>query len=114
MGRMNHRWLFAVAMLGACATEPDTRKATSDVVVLEIMKPTCGQVQCHSRTTQISGYILDDIHGAEVTIAARPGDVIGAIEPGAEEPMPPDFPLDPRDRQLIIDWIDNGMPDSVP
>jgi len=112
---MTKCWLLAVALVAGCGTN-DTRTATSDVVVLEIMRPSCGQVQCHSSTTAAEGLVFDTIEDAKSSIMTIKGaHFIDAIDgkPGYER-MPPDSPLQDADVQLIRDWADMGMPDTLP
>jgi hypothetical protein len=111
---MRHRWLWLV-LLAACGTTDD-RKPTSDVVVLEIMRPTCGQVQCHGSTTQSEGLAFDTIEHTKASIMTEKGaHILDALHgaPGYER-MPPDSPLQDSDLDLIEQWISMGMPDTLP
>ena len=63
-----------VLWCAACGTEPDSRPVTFDVVVYEVLAPSCGQVQCHSTTTNVNGYALDTLDAARTTLSKTGGD----------------------------------------
>jgi hypothetical protein len=102
--------------LAACGTSPDERPATVDVIALEILAPTCGQVQCHSSTSKIQGYAFDTIDGAKaalrdlVGVGGRKHDLIEVLTDDSADRMPPDSPLADDDLALIEAWIAKGAP----
>lgn len=115
-----HRALLLLAALVGCGTDPDSRPVTFEVVTLEVLAPTCGQVQCHSATTNTAGYALDTLDGARA--AMKDGDL---LQPEHNDPrsrlekvlhasggdrMPPDSPLNTPDLDLIDAWLAQGEP----
>lgn len=117
MPAMRQRWLFAAVFVAGCGTtDPDPRRPTTEVIVLEVLQPTCGQAQCHSQTTQSAGFAFDSIDRAlqsieEMTDAKFTGVLKG--DPRYER-MPPDSPLDARDLDLIGAWLLLGKPAAQP
>src|SRR4029077_2149463 len=59
--------LLALALC-ACGSSPDTRPVTFEVVVTEVLGPSCGQVQCHSSTTNEKRYRFDTIADARASM----------------------------------------------
>ena len=112
---MTYRWLWTVWLVAACGTTDD-RKPTSDVVVFQIMRPSCGQVQCHSSTTAAEGLMFDTIEHSKATIMTQKGakflDALHGVNDA--ERMPPDSPLQDSDVKLIEDWVGMGFPDTLP
>jgi hypothetical protein len=103
-------WVLAVA---ACGTTPDDRPATVEVVALSILAPSCGQVQCHSTTTNLEGYAFDTFDAAKDALRGLVGPTAAQSElvdvlRSDEERMPPDSPLAEEDIVLIETWIDSG------
>lgn len=107
---------LAIALLAGCGTTPDERPATLEVVTLEVLAPTCGQVQCHSTTTRTEGYAFDTIDAARESLrdmgvrAKRGGELYDVLTADGEDRMPPDSPLNDQDIALIMTWIDDGAP----
>jgi len=100
-----------LATLVACGAE-DPRQPTVEVVSLEILAPACGAPQCHSTSTNQSGYAFDTLAAAKVSLRQLVGgrgenSLIGVIT-GTGKQMPPDAPLDPEDIKLIQTWVDMG------
>lgn len=108
--------LVCLLLSGACGTSPDDRPATVNVIALEILAPTCGQVQCHSSTTKLEGLAFDTLEGAKeslrdlVGVGGTRDELIGVLTADGEERMPPDSPLAEQDIALIEAWIANGAP----
>ena len=107
------RQVLLAALLAACGTSPDSRPATVEVISLEILAPTCGQVQCHSTSTAIQGYAFDTLEASKVALRDLVGgrgraDLIEVLETTGGKRMPPDSPLDPQDIDLIKAWIAAG------
>lgn len=105
--------LFSI-LLVACGTSPDTRPPTVEVISLEILAPTCGQVQCHSTSTNIQGYAFDTLEASKAALkrlvggGGRDRDLIEVLEETGGKRMPPDSPLDQQDIDLIKAWIAGG------
>ena len=108
---MSKRLMF-MALLSACGTTPDARPVTLEVVTLEVLKPSCGQVQCHSTTTARSGYVFDTVDGARTTFQTQisPGDLSYVLHDKTEFQMPPDWPLEQQDIDLVDAWVSAGAP----
>lgn len=108
------RHVMLVGWLAACGTSPDTRPATIEVISLEILAPTCGQVQCHSTSTMIQGYAFDTLDAAKVSLRSLVGaggiggNLLHVLEASGGDRMPPDSPLDEQDIALIKAWIAGG------
>lgn len=104
--------LWLMALLTGCGTSPDPRKPTLEVVTLEILRPSCGQVQCHSTTTARSGYAFDTVDAARTTFQTQlsPGDLSYVIHNQSEFQMPPDWPLEQQDIDLVDAWVSAGAP----
>lgn len=113
-----YKLLFAPLLIGliGCGTTPDERPATVEVVALSILAPSCGQVQCHSTTTNLEGYAFDTLAAAKKSLArlvSRTGgqsELLEVLEASGDERMPPDAPLADEDVALIQAWIDAGAP----
>lgn len=107
---------LALALAAGCGTSPDDRPATLEVISLEILAPTCGQVQCHSTTSKINGYAFDTLDAAKVALkrlvntTGGRSKLIEVLGDGSEERMPPDAPLPEEDIALIQKWITAGAP----
>ena len=122
MPAMRQCWLLAAIVLAGCGTDPDPRRATTEVIVLEILQPNCGQAQCHSQATQKAkepghSYAFDSIDRALESINtmgdAKLTGVLTGIDPD-DERMPFDAPLNQQDIDLISVWLRNGKPDQTP
>jgi hypothetical protein len=108
-------WCVA-ALAAACGTSD--RPATVEVVALEILAPSCGQVQCHSTTTAIDSYAFDTFDAAKVALKKLvPGgtgsgkhhrSLMQVLTDTGGKRMPPDSPMDSQDIALIQAWIDAG------
>lgn len=103
-----------VALLAGCGTS-DQRDPTVEVISLEILAPSCGQPQCHSTSTNQSGYAFDTLAAAKVALRQLVGtggrgdhDLIDVITSTGGKRMPPDAPLDPQDVALIEAWVNAG------
>jgi hypothetical protein len=109
---MSTRLLLMAALVSACGTTPDERPATLEVVTLEVLKPSCGQVQCHSTTTARSGYAFDTVDAARTTFQMQlsPGELSYVIHQKSEFQMPPDWPLAQQDIDLVDAWVTAGAP----
>ena len=106
---MKHCWILA--LLAACGTD-DARPPTDEVVVLEIMRPSCAKVQCHSTTTQQHaplgdyGLVFDSIDRAKLSIShVGTPRVLARINGCVEPRMPFDTPLTAADHDLLESWL---------
>lgn len=101
------------SLLVACATN-DPRPPTVEVIATEILAPTCGQVQCHSTTTNIKNYAFDTLAAAKDSLKRIPktghDSLQEVLKATGGSRMPPDSPLDDADITLINTWIANGEP----
>jgi len=108
------------ALLAACGAQ-DPRPATVEVIALEILAPSCGAPQCHSTSTNQSGYAFDTLAAAKLSLRQLVGNgtgmgghgnrsLVGVITATGGQRMPPDAPLDPDDIALIQTWVNNGAP----
>jgi len=103
-----------LATLAACGAEdPRLANPTVEVVALEILAPACGAPQCHSTSTNQSGYAFDTLAAAKVSLRQLVGgraehSLIGVITATGGKRMPPDAPLDPEDIAVIQKWVDMG------
>lgn len=108
--------LACVLWLAACGSSPDERPATVDVIALEILAPSCGQVQCHSTTTKLEGLAFDTLASAKeslrelVGVGATNDELLEVLTEDGGDRMPPDSPLAEEDIALIEAWIANGAP----
>jgi hypothetical protein len=114
---MSLRLLLMAALLPACGTTPDDRPATVEVISLEILAPTCGQVQCHSTTTRLEDLAFDTFDASRdslrdmgVTRSPTRNQLWEVLQGGGEERMPPDSPLNDQDMALIQTWLQAGAP----
>ena len=105
---------FGAALLVGCGMSEDPRPATFEVVTLEILAPSCGQVQCHSTSTKTRDYAFDTLPSARLTLrqlvgpTAEQSELISVMRSNGGRRMPPDYPLPEVDIQLIETWIDAG------
>ena len=105
-----------LGLAGACGSTTDERPATFEVVTLEVLAPTCGQVMCHSTTTRTEHCAFDTLEAARETLTdasggCLPADVLTALqEEDAEKRMPPDVPFADEDFNLVYAWILAGTP----
>jgi hypothetical protein len=106
-------WL-SFALLAGCGTSPDERPATLEVISLSILAPSCGQVQCHSSSTNLQGYAFDTLAGSRAALRKLVGvggtnkKLMKVLTTDGEERMPADVPMDDQDIALIQAWIDGG------
>jgi hypothetical protein len=112
--------LWTIALVAACATEPDTRPETADYIIEAIIAPSCGHGGCHSSVTVAAGYALDTITAAKaaMTTNSRKGRLVIPGSPSQSElvtiltdtrkPMPADAPLPQADIDLITRWVADG------
>lgn len=112
-----HRLLLVTLLAGlaACGTTPDERPATVEVIALSILAPSCGQVQCHSTTTNLEGLAFDTLAAAkksltELGVTRANNELIEVLHGEGDERMPPDAPLADEDIALIEAWIAAGAP----
>ncbi|MEP6861678.1 MAG: hypothetical protein ABJE66_13710 [Deltaproteobacteria bacterium] len=103
-----------LALLVACGAE-DPRPATVEVISVEILAPACGAPQCHSTSTNQSGYAFDTLATAKAALKQLVGtgggerhNLMEVLTANGGKLMPPDAPLDPQDITLIETWINNG------
>jgi hypothetical protein len=96
-------------LFAGCGTDPDSRPVTFEVVALEVMAPSCGQVQCHSTSTHIQGYAFDTLDAARQSMNSvnKRKQLLEQIQRGS---MPPDYPMADEDVALFKAWIDAGAP----
>jgi hypothetical protein len=112
------RMLLMVALLPACGTTPDERKPTLEVVTFEVLKPSCGQVQCHSTTTAIRGYAFDTYDASKASLTdmlsgrftPTNNDLYQVMHDSGDDRMPPDYPLEQQDVDLVDAWLTAGAP----
>jgi hypothetical protein len=103
-----------VALLAACGAEdPRLTNPSIEVISLEILAPACGAPQCHSTSTNQSGYAFDTLAAAKASLRQLVGgrgdrDLIGVITATGGKRMPPDAPLDPEDIAVIEAWVNAG------
>jgi hypothetical protein len=115
--------LAALAIVAACGTAPDERPLTLEVMTIEVLAPSCGQVQCHSTTTRTKNFAFDTIEGAQQSLIDMDVDNRCGIDGffGGElfqvlngtngyERMPFDAPLAREDYHLLEAWITAGTP----
>lgn len=111
----------ALVLVAACGTTPDQRPLTLEVVTIEVLAPTCGQVQCHSTTTRTENLAFDTIEASresliELDVDSTIPDFFGGelfeVLDGAngKERMPPDAPLADEDYDLLKAWVAAGTP----
>jgi hypothetical protein len=107
-------WLAA---LSACGTSPDPRDPTVEVIALQILAPSCGQVQCHSTTSKIQGLAFDTLDEAKAALRKLTGtegsegsELMDVLTDSGSSRMPPDAPLQDADIELVRVWLDNGAP----
>jgi hypothetical protein len=118
MPAMRQRWLMTATLIAACGTDPDPREPTFEVVTIEVLRPSCGQVQCHSNTTKINGYAFDTLDSSraslmKLNVHLNPqfNNLVNVLEgQGGLEQMPFDAPMAEGDRALIDSWLAAGAP----
>ncbi len=110
----------ALALLGACGTEPDTRPETADYIIVAILAPSCGRGGCHSSETRAHDLAFDTIDAAEASMRSSdhgqklvvPGEPtqsrLVTVLTDAHSPMPADAPLPDVDIDLITRWVADG------
>ena len=106
----------ALAIVAGCGTSPDERPPTLEVVALSILAPSCGQVQCHSSSTNLQGYAFDTFAGTRTALRTLVGvggtnpnnKLIKVLTASGDKRMPADTPMDDQDIALIQAWIDGG------
>jgi len=121
MTGMTQRWLVAAVLLAACGTDPDPREPTFEVVAIEVLRPGCGQVQCHSKTTLLNEYAFDTLESTKTALAGKLGVsndpvlnqscvLIKVLDGDGRPQMPFDSPMAEPDRALIDRWLAAGAP----
>jgi hypothetical protein len=101
---------LCLSLVAACGTSPDDRPATLEVVALSVLAPSCGQVQCHSSSTNLEGYAFDTLSGARAALKrlVPNGKLMDVLTASGDKRMPADTPMDEKDIALIQAWIDDG------
>lgn len=109
------RFASCAFVFAACGTTPDSRPPTVEVISLEILAPTCGQVQCHSTSTNTKGWAFDTLEDSiislrEMDVKAHPdnNELTRVVFTTGGDIMPPDSPLAQDDKDLIRAWLDAG------
>ncbi|MEZ4403649.1 MAG: hypothetical protein R3B06_26735 [Kofleriaceae bacterium] len=111
---------LAALTLGACATQTDERPAEFDVIVTNILAPSCATATCHSAMTKAEGLDFSTVAAARESFDARslapqtsdPADsqLLRVLTTTGEARMPVDGPLPDADIELIRTWVLNGAP----
>ena len=114
------RTVCALALvLAACGVDPseDDRPRTMDYITSAILKPSCGNAQCHSSFRQAKNRAYDTVEAAcetSLTGDVLPGDpessLLHSVLVRTIDRMPYDQPLPEVDRLLLYDWIQIGAP----
>lgn len=113
------RFLVLSALVAACGTSPDERPLTLEVVTIEVLAPSCGQVQCHSTTTMTENLAFDTIEASRESLIDMQvdsdnffGGELFEVLDGANgrERMPFDAPLAEQDYDLLKAWVAAGTP----
>jgi hypothetical protein len=118
---MHRRGLAAaVLLLAACGVDPseDDRPRTLDYITSAVLKPYCGNAQCHSSFRQEANRAYDRAKAACESIVSQsdviPGDPDGSfihqVLVRTIDRMPYDQPMPDVDRALLRDWIMIGAP----
>jgi hypothetical protein len=100
----------AVLLASACGTTPDDRPATFEFVTLAVLTPSCGQVQCHSTSTNLRGYAFDTLDASRQTMKRLSGGRLLDVMTTSRGRMPPDAPMAEEDIALVKEWVDAGRP----
>ncbi|MBA3500481.1 MAG: hypothetical protein M4D80_23365 [Myxococcota bacterium] len=117
---MHRTFVAAALLLAACGVDPseDDRPRTLHYITSAVLKPTCGNAQCHSSFRQIKNRAYDTVRRACESMVEQ-GDVIPGDPDGsfldqvlvrAIDRMPYDQPMADVDRALLRDWIMIGAP----
>ena len=113
------RTVCALALvLAACGVDPseDDRPRTMDYITSAVLKPYCGNAQCHSSFRQAANRAYDLVSEAckSLTGDVIPGDPDGSmliqVTLRTIDRMPYDQPLPNVERDLIADWITINAP----
>lgn len=116
-----HRSVLAAALLlAACGVDPseDDRPRTLHYITSAVLKPYCGNAQCHSSFRQEKNRAYDTVQRACESMVEQ-GDVIPGDPDGSFidqvlvrtiDRMPYDQPMPDVDRALLRDWIMIGAP----
>ncbi|HLL22576.1 MAG TPA: hypothetical protein VK427_10610 [Kofleriaceae bacterium] len=116
-----HRTVVAAALLfAACGVDPseDDRPRTLEYISTAILKPYCGNAQCHSTFRRAEERAYDTVQAVCETLLDQ-GDVIPGDPDGSFlhqvlvrtiDRMPYDQPMPDVDRLLLRDWIALGAP----
>ncbi len=115
-----HRIAVAAILLAACGVDPseDDRPRTLQYITVAVLKPYCGNAQCHSSFRQEANRAFDTVNIACQTMVGQqdviPGDPDGsflmAVMRRTVKRMPEDQPMPDVDQALIADWIMVGAP----
>jgi hypothetical protein len=115
-----HRSVLAVALVAACGVDPseDDRPRTLEYVTSAVLKPYCGNAQCHSSFRQASDRAYDTVLAAcesivtqsDVIVGDPDGSFIHQVLVRTIDRMPYDQPMPDVDRALLRDWILIGAP----
>jgi hypothetical protein len=111
-------YLAAIALVAACGTTPDERPLTLEVVTLEVLAPSCGQVQCHSTTTRTEQLAFDTVEASQQSLIRLDvdnpdffgGQLFEVLDGANGVFMPFDAPLADQDYALLAAWITAGTP----
>ena len=115
-----HRVLAVALLLAACGVDPseDDRPRTLDYITSAVLKPSCGNAQCHSSFRQEANRAYDTVTKVCETLVSQqdviPGDPEGSflhqVLVRTIDRMPYDQPMPEVDRLLLDDWIMIGAP----
>jgi hypothetical protein len=114
--------LATIALAAACGSTPDERPLTLEVVSLEVLAPSCGQVQCHSTTTRTEDLAFDTVEAASESLVQMNvddpvffgGQLFEVLDGTNGVSMPFDAPLARQDYDLLAAWIAAGTPNLPP
>lgn len=105
-------------LLASCGVDPseDDRPRTMHYITSAVLKPYCGNAQCHSTFRQAANRAYDRVSSACESLVQDviPGDPEGSfviqVQMRTIDRMPYDQPIPEVDRKLIEDWIMIGAP----
>jgi len=137
---MNVKMWLCVLLIAGCDVSSDTtddRPATFEFITQAILKPSCGQAECHSAMKAEKGDVFDSVAGARTTLTVTHTDLVfkcEQLEPAETFPcgddalnlsylykviddrdnegdrMPLDQALSNKDIVLIREWIRDDAP----
>ena len=117
---MHRTVLVGALLLAACGVDPseDNRPRTLHYITSAVLKPYCGNAQCHSSFRQAKNRAYDTVQRACESMLEQ-GDVVPGDPDGSfihqvlvrrVDRMPYDQPMADVDRELLRDWILIGAP----